>query len=41
MKFKGQGQINICGFEYNKILQTAMGGGSEHPPKKSVSAPGH
>ena len=32
MKFKGQGKINICGFEYKKILQTAVrrgGGGSE------------
>ena len=28
MKFKGQGKINICGFEYKKkILQTAVGGG--------------
>ena len=34
MKFKGQWKINICGFEYKKILQTAVGGGSEHPPKK-------
>ena len=31
MKFKGQGKINICGFEYKKILQTAVGGVSEHP----------
>ena len=40
MKFKGQGKINICGFEYKKILQTAVGGGgggggggSEHQKK--------
>ena len=45
MKFKGQGKINICGFEYKKyILQTAVGGGgggggSEHPKQKPVSAP--
>ena len=31
MKFKGQGKINICGFEYKKKLQTAVGGGAEHP----------
>ena len=40
MKFKGQGKINICGFEYKKILQTAVGGGgSEHPKTTPVSAP--
>ena len=39
MKFKGQGKINICGFEYKKILQTAVGGVSEHPKQKPVSAP--
>ena len=39
MKFKGQGKINICGFEYKKKLQTAVGGVSEHPKKTPVSAP--
>ena len=40
MKLKGQGKINICGFEYKKILQTAVGGGGPStPPKKPVSAP--
>ena len=41
MKFKGQGKINICGFEYKKILQTAVGGGGGGPStqKKPVSAP--
>ena len=42
MKFKGQGKINICGFEYkNNIADSRRGGGggSEHP-KKPVSAPG-
>ena len=40
MKFKGQGKINICGFEYKKnIADSRRGGGSEHP-KKTVSAPG-
>ena len=35
MKFKGQGKINICGFEYKKnIADSRRGGGSEHPPKK-------
>ena len=33
MKFKGQGKINICGFEYKKILQTAVGGGVRAPKK--------
>ena len=43
MKFKGQGKINICGFEYkNKIADSRRGGGgggSEHPQKTPVSAP--
>ena len=40
MKLKGQGKINICGFEYKKdIADSRRGGGSEHPPKKPVSAP--
>ena len=38
MKFKGQGKINICGFEYKKILQTAVGGGGEHPQKTCIRA---
>ena len=33
MKLKGQGKINICGFEYKKdIADSRRGGGSEHPP---------
>ena len=38
MKFKGQGKINICGFEYKKILQTAVGGGGGgvRTPKKNL-----
>ena len=37
MKFKGQGKINICGFEYKKkILQTAVGGGGVRAPKKNL-----
>ena len=46
MKFKGQGQINICGFEYKKnIADSRRGGGgpSTPPPQKKktpVSAPG-
>ena len=41
MKFKGQGKINICGFEYKKnIADRRGGGGSERPPKNPVSAPG-
>ena len=37
MKFKGQGKINICGFEYKKILQTAVGGGGGfRAPKKKL-----
>ena len=33
MKFKGQGKINICGFEYKKNIADSRrgGGGSEHP----------
>ena len=34
MKFKGQGEINICGFEYKKNIADSRrggGGGSEHP----------
>ena len=39
MKFKGQGKIYICGFEYKKNIADSRRGGSEHPPKKPVSAP--
>ena len=42
MKFKGQGKINICGFEYKKNIADSRrggGGGSEHPKKNPVSAP--
>ena len=39
MKFKGQGKINICGFEYKKNIADIRRGGSEHPPPPSpVSA---
>ena len=33
MKFNGQGEINICGFEYKKNIADSRrgGGGSEHP----------
>ena len=43
MKFKGQGEINICGFEYKKnIADSRRGGGPSTPPPKKktpVSAP--
>ena len=42
MKFKGQGKINICGFEYKKnIADSRRGGGGVRAPKKkpAVSAP--
>ena len=41
MKFKGQGKINICGFEYktNYIADSRRGGGFRAPQKKPVSAP--
>ena len=41
MKFKGQGEINICGFEYKKNIADSRrgGGGSEHPKHPPVSAP--
>ena len=33
MKFKGQGKINICGFEYKKnIADSRRGGGVRAPP---------
>ena len=36
MKFKGQGKINICGFEYKKNI--ADNRGSEHPKKTCIRA---
>ena len=45
MKFKGQGKINICGFEYKKNIADSRrgggggGGGVRTPKKKPVSAP--
>ena len=43
MKFKGQGKINICGFEYKKNIADSRrgGGGSEHPKNTPVSAPAY
>ena len=43
MQFKGQGKINICGFEYIKnIADSRRGGGGVRAPKKNpcISAPG-
>ena len=40
MKFKGQGEINICGFEYKKNIADSRRGGFRAPKKKPVSAPG-
>ena len=35
MKFKGQGKINICGFEYKKnIADSRGGGGGVRAPKQ-------
>ena len=40
MKFKGQGKINICGFEYKKnIADSRRGGGFPSTPKPPISAP--
>ena len=39
MKFKGQGKINICGFEYKNNIADSRRGGFRAPPKKPVSAP--
>ena len=41
MKFKGQGKINICGFEYKKNIAHSRGGGGGPSTQKSppVSAP--
>ena len=43
MKFKGQGKINICGFEYKQnIADSRRGGGGVRAPKKNpVSAPAY
>ena len=42
MKFKGQGKINICGFEYKKNIADSRrgGGGGPSTQKTTVSAPG-
>ena len=39
MKFKGQGKINICGFEYKKNIADSRRGGFRAPKKTPVSAP--
>ena len=36
MKFKGQGKINICGFEYKKDIADSRGGGGVRAPKKPL-----
>ena len=38
MKFKGQGKINICGFEYKKNIADSRGGGGGgvRAPKKKT-----
>ena len=47
MKFKGQGKINICGFEYKKNIADSRvcvcggGGGVRAPQKNPVSAPAY
>ena len=42
MKFKGQGKINICGFEYKTNIADSRGGGggggSEHPKNPCIRA---
>ena len=35
MKFKGQGKINICGFEYKKKIADSRRGGGVRAPKKN------
>ena len=41
MKFKGQGEINICGFVYKKnIADSRGGGGVQAHQNKTVSVPG-
>ena len=39
MKFKGQGKINICGFEYKNKIADSRRGGFRAPKKNPVSAP--
>ena len=39
MKFKGQGKINICGFEYKKNIADSRGGGGVRAPKKKPLYP--
>ena len=34
MKFKGQGKINICGFEYKKNIADSRRGGGPSTQKK-------
>ena len=37
MKFKGQGKINICGFEYKiNIADSRRGGGGVRAPQKNL-----
>ena len=36
MKFKGQGKINICGFEYKKNIADSRRGGGVRAPKKNL-----
>ena len=37
MKFKGQGKINICGFEYKKnIADSRRGGGVQSTHNKNL-----
>ena len=40
MKFKGQGKINICGFEYKKNIADSRrgGGGVRAPPPPCIRA---
>ena len=35
LKFKGQGKINICGFEYKKDIADSRRGGFRAPKKKT------
>ena len=39
MKFKGQGKINICGFEYKKNIADSRRGGVPSTPKPPISDP--
>ena len=36
MKFKGQGKINICGFEYKKNIADSRRGGGGPSTKKNL-----